>query len=362
MEFGEKLASMAKKVRQDKAIIQTEEATKTSLIMPFIATVLGYDVFNLNEVVPEFIADVGLKKGEKIDYAILRDGQVQMLIECKKVGEALSLENASQLFRYFHVTTARIACLTNGEEYRFYTDLDAPNKMDEKPFLVLDLGDIDDAIVPELSKLSKDVFDLESVINSAGELKYVSAIKREIAAQRREPTEDFVRVFASRVYEGRMTSKVTEQFSALVRKGLSQYIGDQVNERLKAALGNQNFPQSEDAALPTPEASTDLAPESVEGSGIVTTLEEMEAFHIVRAIICSEIDIERIFSRDAKSYFSVLIDNSNRKPVCRLHFNGSTKYLGLLDAEKTENRVALNQLSDIYAHAEALREAALRFA
>lgn len=362
MEFGEKLAAMAKKVRQDKAAVQTEEATKTSLIMPFIATVLGYDVFNLNEVVPEFIADVGLKKGEKIDYAILRDGQVQMLIECKKVGEPLSLENASQLFRYFHVTTARIACLTNGEEYRFYTDLDAPNKMDEKPFLVLDLSDIDDAIVPELSKLSKEVFDLESVISSAGELKYVSAIKREIATQRKEPTEDFVRVFTSRVYEGRITSRVSEQFSTLVSKSFSQYISDQVNERLKAALGNQNFPQAADTELPTPEASTHLSPEAVDNSGIETTLEEMEAYHIVRAIICSTIEVQRIHSRDAKSYFSVLIDNSNRKPVCRLHFNGGTKYLGLLDEKKTETRIPLDQISDLYNHSDALREAASRYA
>lgn len=358
MDFGEKLAAMAKKVRQDKAAILTEEATKTSLIMPFIATVLGYDVFNLSEVVPEYTADVGLKKGEKIDYAILRDGQVQMLIECKQVGSQLSLENASQLFRYFAVTSARIACLTNGEVYCFYTDLDAPNKMDEKPFLVLDLADIDEAIVPELSKMTKESFDLESVINSAGELKYVSAIKREIAAQRREPTDDFVRVFASRVYEGRMTAKITEQFSILVRKGFAQYINDQVNERLKTALGNQNYPQAEDDSLPTPEAVTEL---SDGDDGIVTTLEEMEAFNIVRAIVCSELPVERIFARDAKSYFSAIVDNSNRKPICKFHFNTANKYLGLLDESKTETRHQIDQITDIYRFADSLREAARRY-
>lgn len=362
MEFSEKLAAMAKKLRQDRTVINTEEATKTSLIMPFIATVLGYDVFNLSEVVPEFIADVGLKKGEKIDYAILRDGEVQMLIECKKVGEALSLDNASQLFRYFHVTSARIACLTNGQEYRFYTDLDAPNKMDEKPFLVLDLDDIDDAMIPELVKLTKAEFDLESVINSAGELKYVSAIKRQFAAQRREPTDDFVRVFASRVYEGRMTAKVTEQFTDLVRKSFAQYVNDQVNERLKAALGNQNYPHPEDESLPTPGAASELAAPEEPDNGIQTTLEEMEGFHIVRAIVCSEISLDRVFSRDTKSYFGVLVDDSNRKPICRLHFNASQKYLGLLDESKVETRIALDDLRDIYQYAEALREAARRYA
>lgn len=150
MEFEEKLASLAAKIRQQKAAIQTEEATKNAFVMPFIQNVLGYDVFDPLEVVPEFVCDVGTKKGEKIDYAILKDGQIQILIESKKIGESLNINYASQLFRYFHVTTARISILTNGQAYRFFTDLDAPNKMDEKPFLEFDLLDIDDHVVPEL--------------------------------------------------------------------------------------------------------------------------------------------------------------------------------------------------------------------
>jgi hypothetical protein len=134
MEFAEKLSALAAKVRQQRGVIQTEEATKNAFVMPFISTILGYDVFNPMEVVPEFIADVGLKKGEKIDYAIVKDGEVQILIECKKSTEPVKIEHASQLFRYFAVTNARIAILTNGEVYQFFTDLDAPNRMDAKPF------------------------------------------------------------------------------------------------------------------------------------------------------------------------------------------------------------------------------------
>src|SRR5690606_17929997 len=130
-------------------------------------TVLGYDVFDPTEVVPEFICDIGTKKGEKIDYAILKSGQIQILVECKKIGESLSINHASQLFRYFHVTTARISILTNGQIYRFFTDLDAPNKMDEKPFLELDLLNIDEHLVPELAKLTKSSFDVESIISAA---------------------------------------------------------------------------------------------------------------------------------------------------------------------------------------------------
>ena len=160
MEFLASLNALAAKIRQQAGAITTEEATKNAFVMPFIRNVLGYDVFDPAEVVPEFVCDVGTKKGEKIDYAILKDGQIQMLIECKKIGEPLNINHASQLFRYFHVTTARISILTNGQVYKFFTDLDAPNKMDEKPFLELNLLDIDEHAVPELNKLRKVCINL----------------------------------------------------------------------------------------------------------------------------------------------------------------------------------------------------------
>lgn len=92
---------------------------------------------------------------------------------------SLKIEHASQLFRYFSVTNARIAVLTNGVLWHFYTDLDAPNRMDGKPFLVLDLLEIDETLIPEIQKLSKESFDLESIISAAEELKYIGALKRD---------------------------------------------------------------------------------------------------------------------------------------------------------------------------------------
>lgn len=218
MEFEEKLASLAAKIRQQKSAIQTEEATKTAFVMPFIQSVLGYDVFNPLEVVPEFTSDIGTKKGEKVDYAILKEGEIQILIESKKVGEPLNINHASQLFRYFHVTNARISILTNGQVYKFFTDLDAPNKMDEKPFLELDLLDIDDHAIPELQKLTKSAFDVESIINAAGELKYVGQIKRALASQFSQPDEDFVRLFASRVYEGSLLRRCAISSPSLLER------------------------------------------------------------------------------------------------------------------------------------------------
>lgn len=229
MELGERLASLASKVQQQKASIQTEEATKNAFVMPFIALVLGYDVFDPQEVVPEFTADVGIKKGEKIDYAIVKDGEVQILIECKTVGAPLSLSHASQLFRYFSTTNARIAVLTNGVQYHFFTDLDRPNRMDEKPFLQLDLADLDPSVFPEVEKMGKEFFDLDSILNAAEELKYVGAIKRALAAQFREPDDDWVRLLVARVYEGSITQRVRDQFGPLIRKASQRFLADHVS-------------------------------------------------------------------------------------------------------------------------------------
>lgn len=358
MEFTERLLALAAKVRQQRNSIETEEATKNAFIMPFISTILGYDVFNPLEVVPEFTADVGVKKGEKVDYAIVNNGEVQILIECKKSKEPVKIEHASQLYRYFAVTNARIAILTNGEHYQFFTDLDAPNRMDSKPFLVLDLADIDETLIPELQKLTKDVFDLDSVINAAGELKYIGQIKRIIAAQFKEPDDDWIKYFASRVYEGAVTQKVRDQFTPLVIKAAKQFLNDQVNGRLKTALGTETL----QAAAADPGAAAELTSEPevekdlADNDGIETTLEELEGFQIVRAIVCSEVTPTRVTQRDAKTYFAVLLDDNNRKPIARLHFNRSQKYIGIFDDEKVETRMPINSLDEIYNYAEALRK------
>lgn len=354
MEFIEKMVFLADKIKQQGSAIQTEEATKTAFIMPFIHSVLGYDVFNPEEVIPEYICDVGTKKGEKIDYAILRDGEVQILFECKKIGEPLSLNHAGQLFRYFHVTSARIAVLTNGQIYQFYTDLDAPNRMDEKPFLILDLCEIDDYVVPELVKITKSDFDVESIVSAAGELKYVSQIKKVIATQFSTPEDEFVKFIASRVYDGIVTQKVREQFAGLTRKAASQYLNDRINERLKSAM-------SSGMVVPDTAENRELSVEEtvVDPDSVVTTEEELEGFHIVKAIIRSVVDAKRITIRDTKSYCGILLDDNNRKPVCRLHFNRTQKYIGVFDKEKNETRMPIDSLDDIYTLSEELKETAV---
>lgn len=351
IEFMEKLNILASKIKQQSGAIETEEATKNAFVMPFINNVLGYDVFDPTEVIPEFVCDVGIKKGEKIDYAILKNNEVQILIECKKIGEPLNINHASQLFRYFHVTNARISILTNGQEYKFFTDLDAPNKMDEKPFLEINLLDLDEMVIPEIKKLTKSAFDLESIINAAGELKYVSMIKKILHTQLTNPEEDFVKFFASRIHDGIITQKVKETFTILTQKAASQYINTQINERLKSAMGGNVIPPSEPQI---DETYTNVKDETE----ISTTIEELEGFHIVKAITRAVIDAPRIVHRDTKSYFGILVDDNNRKPICRLHFNRNQKYIGLFDLDKNETRYPIDSLDDIYAYTEELKATA----
>ncbi|WP_284213110.1 type I restriction endonuclease [Comamonas jiangduensis] len=366
MEIVEKLNALSTKLQSIQATIQTEEATKNALVMPFIQSVLGYDVFDPHEVVPEFTCDVGTKKGEKIDYAILKNDEVQILIECKKLGETLNVNHASQLFRYFHVTTARISILTNGRHYKFFTDLDAVNKIDEKPFLELDLLDLDEHVIPELAKLTKTAFDLESIINSAEELKYISQIKKQLANEFTLPSEALVKLICARVYDGIVTQKVRDQFTALTRKAMVQFLNDQINDRLKNALHGTSPALLAPAAGHMPAQAPTLAPSEASGDAgddhaVKTTVEELEGFHIVRAIVRKVIDVKRVHYRDTQSYFGILVDDNNRRPICRLHFNRSQKYIGLMDEHRVEKRHPINGLDDIYAFTTALRNAAKQY-
>ena len=344
MSFEEKIAALTQRLPKLVDHLQTEEATKNALVMPFISA-LGYDVFNPQEVVPEFVADVGTKKGEKVDYAIMRDGEVIVLIECKKSGVDLGKAEVSQLYRYFSVTKARIAILTNGAEYRFFSDLDETNKMDALPFLELDISDPRPGALRELKKLGKEGFDLEKMLSAANELKYTSEIKKVLATQFENPDEELVRFFFSRANPGaRFTATFREQFTPLVPRAFSQFVSEKVSSRLRNALQSES-----QSAEPADEALDDADEPRTHGKdGVETTDEELEGFRIVRAIVCQAVTPERVVHRDTKSYMGILLDDNNRKPICRLWFNAKQKYVGILDSEKNETRIPIEQVSDIY--------------
>ena len=335
MEITTKLKHLSEKIVTLKEQIETEEATKTAFILPFI-NLLGYDIFNPIEVIPEFTADIGLKKGEKVDYAIIEDGVPILIIECKHWKENLEVHN-SQLFRYFHTLKSKFALLTNGIQYRFYTDIDATNKMDEKPFLEFDITKLKEVTISEIAKFHKTNFDIKKIVDNASSLKYSKEIKKIFDTQLVEPESDFIRFFTSKVYDGRQTEKVLEQFKELVSKSINQFITEKVNDRLQNALQKEEEQQ---------EVETIVLEE--EESKIITTEEELEAFKIITAILRKKIPSTRIAYRDTQSYFGVLLDDNNRKPICRLHFNGKNKYLGIINENKQEIKEKIETIDDIY--------------
>lgn len=343
MDFKDQIKMLGDRVVKLKAQVNTEEATKNAFIMPFIQE-LGYDVFNPSEVTPELVADIGLKQGEKIDYAILKDGEPIILIECKHHGAPLNVNNASQLFRYFHTTKAKFSILTNGIEYRFYTDLVETNKMDEKPFFAFDITDIKDNQIEELKKFHKAYYDFENIVNTASDLKYTFELKKLLHSEFNNPGGDFVKHFARQVYPSIITAKVLEQFTALTKKSLQQYISDIITERLKSALTKEDEVAKEQDVIVT---------DPTKETNIITTQEEIEAFLIVKTILRQHIKPTRIVHRDAQSYFAILLDDNNRKTICRLYL-GKKKCIGIMDEKKAETKHEIETIDDIYQFANNL--------
>lgn len=347
MDFKDQIKILGERVIKLKDQIATEEATKNAFIMPFLQS-LGYDVFNPVEVIPEYITDIGTKKGEKIDYAIFKDGNPIILIECKHCNQNLDLHEG-QLLRYFHVSKAKFGILTNGVIYKFYSDLVEANKMDEKPFLEFNITEIKDIQIEELKKFHKSYFDADSITNTASELKYSNELKQLISQELNNPTHDFVKHLAKQVYPSIITAKVLDLFTQLTKKAAQALLSDLITERLNNALKKEK--EDEQQEIQEAAALTEKA-----NSKIETTEEELEGFLIIKSILRQKIDVSRVAYRDAQTYFAILLDDNNRKTICRLYFNGNKKYLMYFDDNKKEVKKEIQSLDDLFTHSNELLE------
>ncbi len=350
------LRQLAATIKERKDSVTSEEATKTALILPFIAT-LGYDVFNPHEVTPEVHADVGIRKGEKVDYAILKDGKPVILIECKPQDVSLNDVHMGQLHRYFQNTEARFGVLTNGIIYRFFTDLEKPNIMDSTHFFEFNVLNFKDRDVEELKKFAKASFEVENILASASNLRYTQQFVSILASEVQSPSDDFVYYFASKTYDGKITKNVIADFRPILHKALRQFIADQMADRLKTAFGNES---KEDTVVQTSDTSAE-EPEEGELSTAQTTEAELEAFYIIRAIVREVIAVSDVVMRDVQTYCGILYKDNNRMPICRLWFNRSQKYIGLFDEEKKETRQPIDTVDEIYQYANELKATVVRY-
>lgn len=355
MDFSERIAELSKKVKNLGDSLRSEEATKNALVMPFIAA-LGYDVFNPSEVVPEFSAPIGEYKDARVDYAILSGGKPIILLECKTLGACLDSKQCNQLQIYFHGTEAPIAILTDGNRYKFYSDLEAANKMDTKPYMEFSLDDMDETLLPELRKLVKGKFDRDVCMIAANELKYNREFKRIMAEQMENPHEDFTRFFISQTYDGKITQNIRERFTPILVAALEQFINDRINIRLKNAMTQQKAEPVETPAEETPSLEDDGT-----DSRIITTPEEIEAYYLVKSILRETVDSERVVMRDSVNFCNILLDDTIRKPLFRLHFNKRPWRVGLFDGERKDDKIEIQKLDDILPLADRIKNTAIQY-
>jgi len=356
MDFIDTLRQYSVRAGRHVAQIKNEEATKTSLVMPFFQSVFGYDIFNPDEFVPEFTADVGIKKGEKVDYAIVLSGKPVILIEAKWCGEPLD-KHDSQLFRYFGTTNAKFGILTNGIVYKFYTDLDEQNKMDLTPFLELDILNIKDSIIPELKRFCKTNFDADEIFSRASELKYSNEIRAYFTEQLKEPSDEFVRFMISCTYEGRATVAIVEKFRPIVKTSLNSLISEMMSDRITTALKNDSAVEDN-----TNEVSV-ISPEGEETQILQNepTEDEFLAYKIIKAILIEQMSISEITYKKTINYFAIVYNGMPSKWICRLRLGGNKAYIALPDSDGKEDRKAITATNDIYSFKDSIISSAQRF-
>ena len=358
MDFKDAILQLADRISKLKDNIATEEATKNAFIMPMISA-LGYDVFNPLEVVPELDCDLVKKKGEKIDYAIIKDGVPILLIECKHIDQDLTLHD-TQLQKYFVASNARFGVLTNGIEYRFYTDLDKQNIMDERPFLVVNMLEISEAEIEQLKKFHKSYYDVEKILSTAQELKYMTDVKGILNKEFANPSKEFVKYIIRPIYSGQIKENVLDLFTPIVKKSIASIIKERIAEKLNLAIktNDEPAPAPQEPEKPKEEELPEGVVALDKETGVTTTQEEIDAFLIVKAILRQVVDIHRVYYRDTLSYFGILLDDNNRKPICRMYFNAkSAKYIATIDENKKETKHEIKSLDDIYEYADAIKAA-----
>lgn len=347
MELTQKINELSERIKLLRDSVQTEEATKHSFVMPFIG-MLGYDIFNPMIVIPEFTADISKKKGEKVDYAIMQDGKPLILIEVKHHLENLD-KHSTQLERYYTVTDCKFGILTNGIEYRFFSDMDKENKMDMKPFLVINLLDIKEREIKEIERFTLNNLDIDKILNMANKQKYVTQIKQIFKKETIEPSDDFAKLFATRLTDKIKTQALVDEFKGYIKTAFSDMVNDMAQDKINSLKSQLSVEiDDNDSSINTTVSNED---------SLTTTEEEIEGYFIVKSILAEIIPISRVIGRDTKSYFGILLDDNNRKWIARLLFNNkTTKYIEIRIEDKKSEKYLISKIEDIYNYRDKLKE------
>ena len=329
----DKIKKLQSKIAIVKDRLETEESTKTALVLPFIQ-LLDYDIFNPTQVLPEFNCDIAKGKGEKVDYALLIKNKVEIIIECKGFGVNLA-PHRNQLSRYFVSTKAKYAILTNGILYQFYTDLDNKNLMDEIPFFQFSLENYSVSDIEILEQFMFSNFNADKIDKNASESKIITGVTGEIKTLFEKPNIETIKLFTKSSYKGRYTDSAISRLTILFKKALKQFVNDRVSNQLKSATE---------------------AEEVIDNNcdKIITTEEEKQAFYIVQAIARDVIPSEDIVMRDQINLCMILYKNDQCKPIVKLYFNDVKNLQIELFDEEGSYKIELATIDEIYYYKDAI--------
>ncbi|WP_242220988.1 type I restriction endonuclease [Bacillus cereus group sp. BfR-BA-01380] len=334
MEFRNDIKKIANQVLERKEYITNEEMTKQSLIIPFLQK-LGYDVFNPLEVRPEYIADFGAKKGEKVDYAVFKNGVPIILIEAKSVTENL-LKHDAQLSRYFNaLPDVKVGILTNGVEYKFYTDLTKDNIMDDQPFFTFSMENLNNVDIETIETFTKENFEADGIVKYAEELIYMTNLNSTIKELFKNPSDDFLRFLIKDFSSTRITSNVLDRFRPIVKKAINQTLLEIISEGLtpKETIENEVV----EKGVAEVASTTEVIEDNSKKYKIVTIEDELLAFDIVKEILLeNNRDISEVKYKDTISYFGIM-NRVITKWFVRLFLESDVKSLIVrLDLETTK--------------------------
>ena len=312
--FKERIASHAEHVKKVAHICTTEETTKQALILPLL-DILGFSAFDPNKVRAEYQADFpGAKSGERVDYALFCNGAPVMFIEAKSYTENLS-NHCPQLSRYFNATPEIAICaITNGREWRFFTDLSNKNIMDSEPFLTVDVTMLNENDMAQLYQFRHDKFQPDALRSLAEESIYLTAFTESITESLKEVDLDFVRYVAGRAnIQRQFTQRYLESIRHIVKQAVQNTVSSMVVSGLSA-------PKVQEEAAPIEKEQEDPTEPIIdpENNKIVTTYAERRLFDLVKSILPDDASIE---AKDTESYFGVLVDGKSNRWILRYFDN-----------------------------------------
>lgn len=329
--FKENLRKHVEHVKTLGPHCTTEETTKQALILPFL-NILDFNPFDPTKVKAEYGADFpGVKNNERVDYALFSDGHPVMFIEAKPFTEKLT-NHTGQLSRYFNATPGvAIAAITNGKEWRFFTDLKNQNIMDDTPFLTVDITNLSDTDPEQITRFRHDNFQADKLKTFAEERVYASIFQGVIENCLRNPDADFVKFVAIRSnLAPKLTGKFIEAMTPIVKHAVADAISRMVVSGLSAPLPPVPIPP---AQTPEPEAiSSEYDVIDATNPKIITTFNERRVLSIVQAMLEGQVVTEEIVGKDTESYYTVLYQGKVNRWLLRyvcdrakplVYFNGT---------------------------------------